>query len=110
VTASGFSPTVGPFTLDAGISGVPGGLTGLGINDAASNQLALILSTPTRGSLVGYVGGALDSGAITLASHVSPAWALSSGSLTPAAAPEPPSLVLLLSALAALGVALRRRA
>jgi hypothetical protein len=76
------------------------------INDAANNRLDLFFATPSAGSLVGYAGGPLSTE--TIAFNGLTAWGLTSGSLTPA--PEPPSLVLVLSALAGLGVALRRRA
>ena len=104
VTATGFLPTVGPFTVNGGISGISGGVD-LSIFDAVSNQLSLLFDTPTAGSLVGYAGGPLS--AAISPPFFGDAWLLSSGSLTPA--PEPPSLVLLLSALAGLGMALRLR-
>ena len=59
VTAAGFSPSVGPFTQNFGILAV-GGLTRLTIDDSAGGILALLFSTATAGSLVGYTGGQLD--------------------------------------------------
>jgi hypothetical protein len=109
VTAKGFSPIVGPFTVNGGISD-GAGLTQLLINDAANNQLFLVFATPTPGSLVGYTGGALSGDTAILISGAGGSgdgWILDSGSLTPAA--EPPSLVLLAMGLAGLGVALRMR-
>jgi hypothetical protein len=109
VTAKGFSPTVGPFTVNGGVSVSFSGLTSLLINDAANNGLSLLFATPAAGSLVGYAGGPL-SGETSLSPPTSSnGWVLSSGSLTPAAVPEPPSLVLLLAALAGLGVVPRAR-
>ena len=105
VTATGFLPTVGPFTVNGGISGISGGVD-LSIFDAAHDQLSLLFATPTAGSLVGYAGGPLSAATIS-PPFFGDAWLLSSGSLTPA--PEPPSLVLLLSALAGLGMVLRLR-
>ena len=105
VTAKGFSPTVGPFTVNGGISGISGGVD-LSIFDAAHDQLSLLFATPTAGSLVGYAGGPLSAATIS-PPFFGDAWLLSSGSLTPA--PEPPSLVLLLSALASLGALLARK-
>jgi hypothetical protein len=105
VTATGFSPAVGPFTFDSGISVLPG-LTRLPITDSVGDVLLLIFSTPTAGSLVGYTGGPLNPNTEV---HIGGPpqgsdWALISGSLTPAAAvPEPSSLLLLLTVLACLG-------
>ena len=106
VTATGFSPTVGPFTVNGGISGISGGVD-LSIFDAAHDQLSLLFATPTAGSLVGYAGGPLSAATGISPPFFGDAWLLSSGSLTPA--PEPPSLVLLLSALASLGALLARK-
>jgi hypothetical protein len=61
VTASSFIPSsVGPFTINSGISAVSG-LTQLVILDAVSNRLTLAFPTLTPGSLVGYTGSALSS-------------------------------------------------
>ena len=106
VTATGFLPTVGPFTVNGGISGISGGVD-LSIFDAAHDQLSLLFATPTAGSLVGYAGGPLSAATGISPPFFGDAWLLSSGSLTPA--PEPPSLVLLLSALASLGALLARK-
>jgi len=68
----------------------------------------LFFSTPTAGSLVGYTGGPLDPATVVETAGLPPShWALISGSLTAqTAVPEPPSLLLLLSALAGLGALL----
>ncbi|MGA8758642.1 MAG: PEP-CTERM sorting domain-containing protein [Stellaceae bacterium] len=112
VTATGFlingSPAdAGPFTNHDGIS-ANGSLTVMQITDQFGDLLLLSVSTPTAGSLVGYMGGPLDT-STNLTSNIIPAiWNVSSGSLTPAAVPEPSSL-LLLSALAGLGGVLYTR-
>ena len=112
-TATGFSPSVaGPFTINPTIGIFSSAFTSLSVADAAGDVLNLIFVTPTPGSLVGYTGGSLS--AVNGESNVSgPAsfWSPVSGSLTQAAlsVPEPPSLVLLLTALAGLGMVLRTR-
>jgi len=103
VTASGFLPNVGPFVFVTGVSSLLN-FTQMGLADMADDRALLVFSTPTAGSLVGYTGGPLDptfSNVRTQASATN--WSLA-GSLTeaPPAVPEPPSLVLLLSALAGL--------
>ena len=109
MTATGFLPSVGPWTRFFGV-GLNAGLTELSSSDASDITLQLLFATPTAGSLVGYTGGPLDTRTNVSTIGLPPSvWTLTSGSLTPATVPEPPSLVLLLSALAGLGVALRRR-
>jgi hypothetical protein len=58
VTATGFSPSVGPFTAPQALH-TSFGLTDLEILTAPvfTSEAALIFSTPTAGSLVGYTGG-----------------------------------------------------
>src|SRR5215472_14059525 len=56
VTATGFVPSVGPFTTNLGIS-TSSNLTRLTIGDAANDTVLLDISTPTPGSLIGYTGG-----------------------------------------------------
>jgi len=72
--------------------------------DAFGDFVRLVFSTPTAGSLVGYTGGPLDTSTFVNTIGLPPSkWDLISGSLT---VPEPPSLLLLLSALAGLGALL----
>jgi len=111
VTAAGFVPSVGPFTEFFGIA-ASGSLTRLEMHDSASDVLIFLFSTTTPGSLVGYMGGSLDTDTFIFASAAvceTCSWNLISGSLTPAAIPEPPSASLMLSALAGLGVLYTRR-
>ena len=103
VTASGFSPSAGPFTIFLGLvpeSGSPN--TELDLIDAADNELVLDFDAPTAGSFVGYNGGSIEAGLIDLGFDFN--WALSSGSLTPV--PEPSSALVLLTALVGLGCVL----
>jgi hypothetical protein len=86
------------------------------INDADADVLNLAVSTPTLGSLIGYDGGSLAALGFPVASGVTGsdakgAWDLTSGSLTPAvpAVPEPPSTLVLLTALGAFAVLLGTR-
>jgi hypothetical protein len=100
VTATGFSPSVGPFTNNQGI-GNAFPLTVINIDDSRRDTLQLVVATPTAGSLVGYTGGPLDPTTVLLV--IPGFWNLTSGSLTqPTAAPEPSSLLLLVMALAGL--------
>ena len=110
VTVTGFSPSTGPFTGFAGLFAVSG-LTRLTIDDASGDFVDLVFSTPTAGSLVGYTGGPLDTSTFVMTAGLPPSrWNLISGSLiAQTAVPEPPSLLLLLSALTGLGALLRCR-
>jgi hypothetical protein len=99
VTMSGESPVVGPFTVNEGIlaNGFLG-LTELVISDSSMNTLNLLFFTPIEeGSLVGYTGGTLSGDTMALVNNSTAVWELTSGSgsLTPVAAPEPSSLLLL---------------
>ncbi len=87
--------------LGAVVSAPPN--TFLGLDDSANDELELLLEAPTAGSFVGYTGGQLSPFTVIFAANSVASWNLSSGSLTPAAVPEPPSLLLVLSALAGLG-------
>jgi len=97
VTISGESPTVGPFTSFEG--GQAFGLTSVGMQDLGGDFLFLFFPTATPGSLVGYLGGPLDTHTLVLG-PIPPGetlFQLSSGSLTlvsVTATPEPSPLLL----------------
>ena len=86
VTATGFSPVVGPFTRNLGISNLSTLLTSLTIGDAVEDSLTIAFATPTLGSLVGYTGGSLspDSNSHVFAAAIGArgVWSPVSGSLT----------------------------
>lgn len=112
ITMADSSPTIGPFNIVSPIAYGPevdGGQTELGIFDANGDVIGLVFATPTAGSLVGYISGALTGGpggtAACIEDHgCGPTWLLTSGSLTPAAMPESSSVALLLIGLGSLGV------
>jgi hypothetical protein len=119
VTATGFSTGLGPLILDpftefAGVGSFAVPPANTDLNLASSPDpirpfafLTLAFEAPTAGSFVGYVGGPLSGGTIT--TRASLPFTLISGSLTPTAStavPEPPSLLLLLSALGGCGTIL----
>jgi hypothetical protein len=99
VTATGFSPSVGPFTLSPTVGNFSGFLTSIKIDDAAGDTVLLMFGTPTTGSLVGYDGGSLDpiSGPGSVVGPREIWQETQGGSLTPASTtiPEPASLALL---------------
>ena len=106
VTATGFSPSVGPFTtlLHLMNSTLGAGNTELDLRDSAGDVLALAFDTTTAASLVGYTGGPLDAQSIFTPLGSSNG---AGGSLTPV--PEPASLAIFGTALAGLGLIRRRR-
>jgi hypothetical protein len=136
VTMAGETPTVGPFTA-GGIIILNGYLTLLELTDSNSAPFDILGlpfitpcgSPPTPGgclpasSLVGYTGGPLSTtvlgngqelpvGGINVPEGGPEYWQLTSGSLTEAAgaaAPEPSSLLLLVAALAGMGIFSWRR-
>ena len=81
-----------------------------GARRRVSPRSGSVLRDPVAGSLVGYIGGALDPTTPAGGGGTRAVWLLTSGSLTPAATvPEPSSVLLLLSALADLGGLFGRR-
>jgi hypothetical protein len=115
VTETGFLPSVGPFTTLSELrttNGHPN--TFLMLLDSAGGDFSVTFATPTAGSFAGYTGGQFSDTIESANNPAAAAWAVigeSPGSFTPAAAaPEPPSLVLMLSALAGLGGLLLLRA
>jgi hypothetical protein len=105
VTTTGFSPSVGPFTIDQGFLNRQGH-TLLNIDDSASNELGLIFDTPTAGSLVGFTGGPILSSRFAPSNvlYLGPpqeSWNVS-GSLAPV--PLPAALPLFAAGLGGLGL------
>jgi hypothetical protein len=108
VTTTGFSPAEGPFTNPSSLH-TSGGFTDLEIATAPTftAEIALLFTTPTLGSLVGYTGGALATDTTIRPQTNTFGWNLVDGSLTATTVvetPEPSSLLLLFSAFAGLSV------
>jgi hypothetical protein len=109
VTATGFSPGVGPFAAPQALHTFMG-LTDLEITTAPAftSVAALIFSTPTEGSLMGYTGGSLSTDTRVRSRTGVLGWDLISGSLTEIAAapvPEPSTWAMMLLGFAGLGFA-----
>lgn len=109
ITMSGETPSVGPFSTFVSVI-LSVGETRLALDDSSGDFIDLYFVTPTPGSLVGYMGGALDTltGAGVPAPAPPPTWLLTSGALTPVATPEPDSAILLLVGIGLAFVALKR--
>jgi hypothetical protein len=106
VTATGFVPSVGPFTTDNGVHKVFGG-TLLVLFDADSDRLNLTFPTPTGGSLVGYTGGPVTDANVLFLGPPIRVWTLNSSSLTAQlpATPEPSTWTMMLLGFGGLGFA-----
>jgi hypothetical protein len=128
VTLTGFLHGSSPVTQFSSLtisSGVPSGFSELQLTKSFPHPgggpddmeiVTFLFSTPTAGSLVGYMGGPLATGNIhtddilfdCTCSAVTYAMTSPVGSLTPAV-PEPASLTLLAVGLAGLGMVVRLR-
>jgi hypothetical protein len=87
VTASGFSPSVGPFTNLFSINASSTPNTELRLEDAASpfvDTLNLFIDTPAAGSLIGYTGGPIGLNSFVNDGETGGRWVFTSGSLTEA--------------------------
>jgi hypothetical protein len=105
VTAAGFSPNVGPFTVYTAIAALSDGLTSVEIENPTVDVLGLLIlefPTPTAGSLVGYTGGAISTGTSVFGpgEPIAAIWEVTAGSLSERV-PEPSSLLVLIAGLAA---------
>ena len=114
VTATGFLPSMGPFTAPQALHTTSDGLTDLEIDTAPSftAEVALIFSTPTAGSLIGYTGGSLSDFTDVRTQSGDLGWILISGSLTETAGspiPESPAWAMMLLGFAGLGLASLRK-
>jgi len=107
VTATGFLPGMGPFTAPQPLS-TTSGFTDLEIDTAPSftSEVALIFSTQTAGTLVGFSGGPLSGNTDVRSQNGELGWILYSGSLTETAGsaiPESSTWAMMLLAFAGLG-------
>jgi hypothetical protein len=112
VTATGFSPSVGPFTQFSAVNvnlGT-GGNTNLVLFDSKSTDLAFVFTTPTAGSLVDYTGSQVALARVIIPAHDSVSQVIWNGSGSLTAVPEPATWAMALLGFAGLGFAARRRA
>jgi hypothetical protein len=96
ITATGFSPNVGPFNQSHTLGIFSGFLTTLSVSDSGSHILPFAFATPTPGSLVGFTGGDLSTiEGTSILFGTGGFWELTSGSLTQeaVAVPEPSSVL-----------------
>jgi len=113
VTASGFEPAIGPFTIFASVAFGFGTQTVIQLSSSGGDTLDFVFNAPVQGSLAGYNGGPLNTGSETYGSESpAPLWFLTSGSLTPVstpAVPEPSSVSLVVTGVAMVGFLLKSR-
>jgi hypothetical protein len=114
VTASGFDPAMGPFTILAAVAFGFGTQTVIQLTNPADQTLDFVFNAPVRGTVTGYNGGPLNMSSEIYGAEYSPAplWFLTSGALTPVPTPpvpEPSSVSLVVTGVAMVGFLLKSR-